>query len=367
MLPVPIVLTAFGTTTRARETYDFMDGLIRAAFPGRDLHWAFSSRTVRDRLQDKKKSAARHPHEVLRALADQGHEWAVVQSVHLLCGHEFFRLIDEVQTQPIRTSIGLPLFSSREDYLRLAGALGLPKISPPASPGPGGSRHRSPRLGRLPCPRRRPAPGFRGRRIFVGVVEASPSRDEVVRAVTAAGRESPPHPPMLVGRDPLPVEDLCDGPDSWPAAFTGASLEVAVAQGIEQRAPAVVDVHRPHPGGPGHHPGSRPGGHGLVDHDPPGRRRNPRCTWGGKAQRRAWPRVYKNHPGSTDFPALCRRSPSGMGIDRSPLQEGTCSHESPGHHRHPQRHSKPALTLGLLAALRRRGLAVQPSRLDRLH
>ena len=134
MLPVPIVLTAFGTTTRARETYDFMDGLIRAAFPGRDLHWAFSSRMVRDRLKDKKKSAARHPHEVLRALADQGHEWAVVQSVHLLCGHEFFRLIDEVQTQPIRTSIGLPLLSSREDYLHLAGALGLPENLPPARP-----------------------------------------------------------------------------------------------------------------------------------------------------------------------------------------------------------------------------------------
>src|SRR5271157_3531383 len=98
-MQIPIVLTAFGTTTRARETYDFMDTIIQAAFPGHDLLWAFSSRMVRDRLKHQKKFQARHPHEVLRALSDQGHEWAVVQSVHLLCGHEFYRMIDEVQTQ----------------------------------------------------------------------------------------------------------------------------------------------------------------------------------------------------------------------------------------------------------------------------
>ena len=269
MLPVPIVLTAFGTTTRARETYDFMDGLIRAAFPGRDLHWAFSSRMVRDRLKDKKKSAARHPHEVLRALADQGHEWAVVQSVHLLCGHEFFRLLDEVQTQPIRTSIGLPLLSSREDYLHLARALGLPGDLPPGEAlvlVGHGTDH--PAWAAYPALESILRQAY-GPQIFVGVVEGSPSREEVVRAVTAAGVVKVRLIPLMLVAGTHFIEDLCDGPDSWQAAFTGAGLEVTVTPRGIGRSEAVVDIFIDHiREALDIIPGSDREATGLVDHEP---------------------------------------------------------------------------------------------------
>ncbi len=211
MLPVPIVLTAFGTTTRARETYDFMDGLIRAAFPGRDLLWAFSSRMVRDRLKDKKKFVARHPHEVLRALADQGHEWAVVQSVHLLCGHEFYRMIDEVQTQPIRTSIGLPLLSSWEDYLHLARALGLPGDLPPGE-----------------------ALVLVGHGTDHPAWAAYPALESILRCRRWGEVRS----------FPSVVADAVE--DSWQAAFTGAGLEVTVTPRGIGLSEAVVDIFIDH-------------------------------------------------------------------------------------------------------------------------
>ena len=99
-MQTPIVLTAFGTTSSALKTYDFMDNLIREVFPGHEILWAFSSRMVRDRLKQKRKFEARHPHEVLKDLYEQGHVWAVVQSIHLLCGHEFYRMLEEVGPLP---------------------------------------------------------------------------------------------------------------------------------------------------------------------------------------------------------------------------------------------------------------------------
>ncbi len=245
-MQIPIVLTAFGTTTRARETYDFMDTIIQAAFPGHDILWAFSSRMVRDRLKQKKKFQARHPHEVLRALADRGHEWAVVQSVHLLGGHEFYRMIDEVQTQPIRTSIGLPLLSSWEDYRHLARALGLPGDLPPGEAlvlvGHGTDHPAWAAYPALESILRQ----VYGPQIFVGVVEGSPSRDEVVRAVTAAGVRKVRLIPLMLVAGTHFIEDLCDGEDSWQAAFTGAGLEVTVTpRGIGLRE-AVVDIFIDH-------------------------------------------------------------------------------------------------------------------------
>lgn len=56
-------------------------------------------------------------------LAEQGHPWVVMQSLHLICGHEFDRLISERENADIRSSIGLPLLTSHMDYKKTATAL----------------------------------------------------------------------------------------------------------------------------------------------------------------------------------------------------------------------------------------------------
>ncbi|MBS3779405.1 MAG: sirohydrochlorin cobaltochelatase, partial [Desulfovermiculus sp.] len=114
---IPIVMAAFGTTTRARRTYDILDARVKEAFPEHPVYWAFTSRMVRDRIENSQGQSYKHPHQVLEELARGGHEWAVVQSLHLVCGHEFDRLVDEVKNCCLRTSIGLPLLDSPDDYL----------------------------------------------------------------------------------------------------------------------------------------------------------------------------------------------------------------------------------------------------------
>ena len=44
---IPIVLAAFGTTSRAMDTYSQIDRVVKAAFPGHPVRWAYTSRMVR--------------------------------------------------------------------------------------------------------------------------------------------------------------------------------------------------------------------------------------------------------------------------------------------------------------------------------
>ena len=61
-MKTPIVMVAFGTTTKARSDIEL-----------------------------------KPPYQVLSDLWAKGHQWAVVQSMHLICGHEFYRLVDDVR------------------------------------------------------------------------------------------------------------------------------------------------------------------------------------------------------------------------------------------------------------------------------
>jgi len=112
----PIVLAAFGTTSKAIATYSFIDDIVKKKFSGHEVLWSYSSRMVKDWIKKKSNIELKHPHQVLSELKSRGFAWAAVQSLHLIPGHEFYRLLNEVKECGIRTSIGLPLLYSPIDY-----------------------------------------------------------------------------------------------------------------------------------------------------------------------------------------------------------------------------------------------------------
>ena len=234
-MQIPIVLTAFGTTTRAFKTYEFMDELIRKEFVGCEIHWAFSSRIVKDRLAQKKGFEVRHPHKVLEMLHEKGHVWAVVQSLHLLCGHEFYRLLEEVKPLPVRTSIGLPLLSSYEDYRQLSRALRCDTFPQEEALVLVGHGTDHPAWSTYPALEHVLRQECRSG-IYVGAVEGHPSQEQVVKEVTAAGFRKVRLIPLMLVAGVHFYEDLCEGEESWLAAFTEAGCKVQVeAQGIGAR------------------------------------------------------------------------------------------------------------------------------------
>ena len=219
-MKIPIVLAAFGTTTLASQSYTSLDDHIRAAFPEHEVHLAFSSRMVRDFSQKRHGRKGKGPREILEELQARGFEWVVVQSVHLLAGHEFYRLVEEVQACRIRTAMGLPLFWAPEDYSAFLEALAA-RLDPAEKEDAivlvgHGTDH----------------PGWAtylalqyllsrqfGHQIYVGVLEGYPSRQEVIAAVVRSGLRCVRLLPLMLVAGRHVQDDLAGPDDSWKASW----------------------------------------------------------------------------------------------------------------------------------------------------
>jgi len=243
----PIVLSAFGTTTRAMRTYDAIDAKARARFPDHPVRWAYTSRMVRDRLQKEHGLELKPPQQVLAELHREHYEWAVVQSLHLVCGHEFERLADETGNGPVRTSMGLPLLDSPEDYSRVIQILQRHhggKDSREALVLAGhGTDHAIwaayPALEKM-------AQQMLGKRVFVGVVEGWPSVEDIAQEVKHLGFGKIRLVPFMLVAGTHFREDLAGEEDSWKARFEAEGLEVAVENHGLGRYPDIVDLFLDH-------------------------------------------------------------------------------------------------------------------------
>ena len=118
----PIIIAAFGSTSRARNTYDKVHSRLETIFPDHDIHWAYSSRIVRHKMKHKA-APLPSPRKVMENLAARGHAWAVVQSFNMICGHEFHRLREDVLEGPLRVSIGHSLLCGPDDFEAVAVSL----------------------------------------------------------------------------------------------------------------------------------------------------------------------------------------------------------------------------------------------------
>uniref|UniRef100_UPI00404B1C94 sirohydrochlorin cobaltochelatase n=1 Tax=Dissulfurimicrobium sp. TaxID=2022436 RepID=UPI00404B1C94 len=222
------MLTAFGTTSRAMKTYAVMDKALKICFPGHDIHWAYTSRMVKD-VARKEGRDIKSLSEVMDELAIKGHLWAVVQSLHILCGHEFYRMLDEIRNCSIRISVGLPLLVASKDYERLADAIYItfPEIDHEAVVLVGhGTDHPawSSYLAFSWVLRRK----F-GRRFFIGVIEdGRPTRDETIAAVKESGFTKVRLVPLMLVAGRHFHEDMIGETDSWKTTFEQKGMDVLV-------------------------------------------------------------------------------------------------------------------------------------------
>ncbi|GBC61035.1 sirohydrochlorin cobaltochelatase [Desulfonema ishimotonii] len=229
-MKTPIVLAAFGTTTRAMDTYSFIDRICAERFPEHPIYWAFSSRIVKERSSGRKNDIRmQHPCQVLSELKQEGYDWAVVQSLHLMCGHEFFRLLEEVRECDIRTSMGLPLLNQPEDYYEIADIF-IREFSTDddealvlvghGTDHPGWCSYVA--LDHI-CRRKAPAG------LYVGVVEhGHPTMDSVIRELKRAGYKRARLVPFLLVAGMHFAKDMSGAGDSWKRAFEAAGISVSL-------------------------------------------------------------------------------------------------------------------------------------------
>ena len=224
---IPILLTAFGTTARAFSTYEKMDRVFKQRFPHHPLHWAYSSRMVKNAMA-KKKKRLKDPFKLAQDLADNGHPWVVIQSLHLICGHEFDRLVTERDRVNIRSTMGLPLLTSARDYANTAKTLAplFPADKDQAIILVGhGTDH----------PAWTTYPAFEsilrqqyGQRLFLGVVEGYPGMDHTLERIKTAGFKRVCLIPFMLVAGVHFKEDLTCEEDSWQKTFERNGIQVQV-------------------------------------------------------------------------------------------------------------------------------------------
>lgn len=241
----PIVLAAFGTTSRAMDTYSHIDRTVRAAFPEHPVYWAYTSRMVSSHMNTKRRANMKTPQQVLAELKQQGHSWAVVQSLHLIWGHEFFRLVDAVKESAVRTSMGLPLLTSPKDYRAVAAAIlsnrpmengGTIVLVGHGTDHPAWSAY--PALAEI----------LRSTdaNIHVATVEGESETARTVDAVARSGVKKVHLMPLMLVAGVHLQEDIAGEEDSWKQAFEEAGLAVSVDGYGMGKAPAIVDIFLRH-------------------------------------------------------------------------------------------------------------------------
>lgn len=123
-----IILCAFGTSTPAIKTYDFIEEQIREAFPDYEIRWAFTAQFIINKLRKQGKEIYSLS-EVYEKLRHEGKVNVCVQSLHITQGGEF-RQILSTPSEGLNVRYGLPLLSTRDDYRKVLNAIKEDFIDP---------------------------------------------------------------------------------------------------------------------------------------------------------------------------------------------------------------------------------------------
>jgi sirohydrochlorin cobaltochelatase len=236
-LKTPIVMAAFGTRWTAGGPYTRIDRQVRETFAGHAVHWAFSSRVVGRIASGQGVPVPPGPEAVLAGLHAAGHRWAVLQSTHVLCGHEFHRLLHHAAAAPLRVSVGLPLLTDPSDFEEIANLLvDIAAPEPDAATVFVGHGTDHPTWTAYPLLqnllRRRGAATA-----FIGVLEGRPGIDDVVAALRAVGAARVRLVPLLIAAGNHFLRDLTgDDPRCWQRRLEAAGFKVEpVVEGIGRR------------------------------------------------------------------------------------------------------------------------------------
>ncbi|TCC01174.1 sirohydrochlorin cobaltochelatase [Kosakonia quasisacchari] len=201
---------------------------LAASCPDRTLFRAFTSGMIIRKLKQRDNLHIDTPLDALKKLAEQGYQDVAIQSLHIINGDEYEKIVHEVQTlRPLfkRLVIGAPLLSSHEDYLHLMQALSrqMPMVAPDERVvfmGHGASHHAFAAyacLDHMMAAHRFPA--------RVGAVESYPEIDVVIDSLRHEGVKAVHLMPLMLVAGDHAINDMAsDDNDSWKTQFERAGI-----------------------------------------------------------------------------------------------------------------------------------------------
>lgn len=123
-----IVVVSFGTTYHdtCKKNIYACEEQIQEAFEGYDFYRAYTSTMVIKKLKERDGIFVDTPKEILDKLYREGYEEVVVQSLHIICGIEYDKLVAQVsefKDKFQKIVVGRPLLTTIEDYKKAVEAL----------------------------------------------------------------------------------------------------------------------------------------------------------------------------------------------------------------------------------------------------
>lgn len=229
-----VLLVAFGTSVAGADAaYLNIEKKLKEEIPGVEVRWAYSSKIVRHKLASGEKPVKLDsPAEALAKMMDEDFTHVAVQSLQTIPGQEFHALSETARSfsgMPKgmkKVVVGLPLLATTQDLTRVADALAQ---SAPKERQAGeavvfvghGTKH----------PANVYYPGLqfylwkKDRLAFVGTVEGSPTREDVVAELAQSNVKKAYLVPLLAVAGDHAHNDIAgDEPDSWKAVLTKAGV-----------------------------------------------------------------------------------------------------------------------------------------------
>ena len=130
-MTTPILIVAFGAMSQAaRSAYALFETEVREAFPGHDIHWAYTAKSLVARLKANGERAQLLA-EAYADLRERGHRKVALLSLHLVPGEQHFTILEE-DPQGLKVSHAGPLMGTPRDISLVAEALAaeLPRDRP---------------------------------------------------------------------------------------------------------------------------------------------------------------------------------------------------------------------------------------------
>lgn len=251
-----ILLVAFGTSVpEAQKVFDKIDARTREKFPGTEIRWAFTSKTIRAKLAAQGKELS-SPETALAKLMSDGFTHVAVLSLQTIPGREFHdlyqnaRLFEQMAGGFKKVQVAMPLLSSHDDMVRVAEAMikNIPAARKSEDKvilmGHGSEKHPSDAI-YLAMDR---ILSETDPSVFLATVDGYPSIKDVLPRLGAGKGKVFLIPFMLVAGDHAMNDMAGDGPESWKSILkaNGRQCE-AVMRGTGDY-PEVVDVWLDHLG-----------------------------------------------------------------------------------------------------------------------
>ena len=228
-----ILLVAFGTSVpEAKVAFKNIDAKVKAAFPGVEVRWAYTSKIIRDKLAGQGEYLD-SPEVALSKMMSDDFTHVAVQSLHTIPGEEYHDLVQVVHAfadlpgGPKKVLIGLPMLAVHEDLLRTADAL-LANI--PAERKKDEAviymGHGTPHPGNVYYPAMQYYLAQKDPNVFVGTVEGAPNLDDITAQLKAKGLTTAYLIPFMSVAGDHAQNDLA-GPedDSWKSILTKAGVK----------------------------------------------------------------------------------------------------------------------------------------------